>query len=57
MQKALVVVPWATVVVLVIVAVGAVQVLTGDLSFEEFIRLVDVPLAGLAVGRGIAARR
>jgi type IV secretory pathway VirB2 component (pilin) len=56
MQQLLEVVPWATLIVVVIVVVGAVQVLTGALTFEEYLKLIDVPVAGLAVGRGIAAR-
>lgn len=49
--------PIATLVVLALVAIGGIQVITNDLSFEEFIRLIDVPVAGLAVGRGLAARK
>ena len=57
MQRALEVLPIATIVVLALTAVGCIQVVTDDLTFEELIRLLDVPLAGLAVGRGLAARK
>lgn len=52
--------PVATFVIVVIVLVGAADLLIdGVLSedFKEYIRVIDLPLAGLAIGRGLAARK
>ena len=46
----------ATIVILALTVTGCVLAIVGDVSYEELIRLLDVPLAGLAVGRGLAAK-
>lgn len=45
----------AAVLVLAYALVGAIQVLTSSLTFEAYLKLMDVPVAGLAIGKGIAA--
>lgn len=45
----------AAVLVLAYAVVGAIQVLTSSLIFEAYLRLMDLPVAGLAIGKGIAA--
>lgn len=50
--------PVATFVIVVIVLVGAADllvdgVLSGD--FKRYVETIDIPLAGLALGRGFAA--
>jgi hypothetical protein len=57
MQNVLDTVAIATILVVGYAIVGAIQCLSGDISFEEYLRLMDVPVAGLAVGRGLAARK
>lgn len=57
MQHLLDTVAVATIIVGIYAIVGAVQCIAGDITFEEYIRLMDVPVAGLAVGRGLAARK
>lgn len=42
-------------VVLLLVAVGGVKSILGDLGYEEYISTVTVLLVGTAVGRGLAA--
>lgn len=52
--------PIATLIIGVIVVTGCIDVvIDGDLSegFGELLRALDIPLAGLAVGRGIMARK
>lgn len=52
--------PLATITILFLVVVGAVDLLIdGTLSadYTRYLAAVDVPLAGLALGRGWAARK
>lgn len=52
--------PIATIVILIIVIAGAVDVLLdGSLShdFKTYVDTIAVPVAGLALGRGWAARK
>ena len=46
-----------TAVVLVLVAVGGVKSILGDLSYENYVETVTVLVVGTAVGRGLAAYR
>lgn len=45
----------ATILVLAYAVLGGVQVVVDNLTFEAYLKSMDVPLAGLAIGRGIAA--
>lgn len=45
----------AILLVLAYAIAGAVQVLTNDLEFPEYVKLIDLPVAGLAVGKGLFA--
>jgi hypothetical protein len=45
----------ATVLVLLYALLGGVQVVVDDLTFEAYLESMNIPVAGLAVGRGIAA--
>ena len=52
--------PVVTIVVLILLVVGCVDVLLdGDLSkgYTELLKVLAIPLAGLGVGRGLAARK
>lgn len=52
--------PWVTVIVIALVILGAVDVvIDGHLSadFRTYVDTIAVPLAGLALGRGWAARK
>ena len=51
--------PIATVLVIIFAVVGGIVVLTqpGTLSFKEYLESITVAVAGLAVGRGLAARK
>jgi hypothetical protein len=52
--------PVVAIIVIALVLTGCVDVIIdGDLSkgFKELLAAVDVPLAGLAVGRGLVAAR
>jgi hypothetical protein len=44
-----------TAIVVLVVAVGAVKSIAGDLGYDEFVKTVEVLVAGTAVGRGLAA--
>ena len=59
-MKALERFPVATAIILLLVVTGCADVLLdGVLSdgFSELLKALDVPLAGLALGRGLVARR
>lgn len=52
--------PLTTIIVLIIVIAGAVDVIVdGHLSgdFKTYVNTIAIPVAGLAVGRGFAARK
>ena len=52
--------PITTIIVVVLVIIGGVDiVIDGQLSgdFERFVETIAIPLAGLAIGRGWAARK
>lgn len=52
--------PLATITILLLIVIGGVDVvIDGHLSgdYIKFIETVAIPLAGLAVGRGFAARK
>jgi hypothetical protein len=52
--------PIATIVILVIIIAGAIDVLLdGHLSgdFQVYVKTIALPVAGLALGRGWAARK
>lgn len=44
-----------TVVVLAVVVVGAVKSITGDLTYDEYVRVISVLVGATAIGRGLAA--
>lgn len=44
-----------TVVVLAVVAVGAVKSITGDLTYGDYVRTISVLVGATAIGRGLAA--
>ena len=59
-MKALWDAPLITIIFVFLIAVGAVDLLIdGSLSgdYTKFLKAIDVPLAGVAVGRGLAARK
>jgi len=45
----------AAILILGYAVAGAVQVFVDDLTFEAYLRVLEVPLAGLAVGKGLFA--
>jgi hypothetical protein len=52
--------PVATITILAIILVGAIDLLVdGHLSgdYKTYVSVISVPVAGLAVGRGFAARK
>jgi hypothetical protein len=52
--------PWATIVVLVLIIIGGVDIVVDNhLSedYKDFLEVIAIPLAGLALGRGWAARK
>lgn len=48
-------VPLVTLVVVAGAIAGAAQCIFGALTFEAFVKTIELPVAGLAVGRGLAA--
>jgi hypothetical protein len=48
-------VPMVTLLVVVAAIAGALSCIFGSLTFEAFVKTIQLPVAGLAVGRGIAA--
>ncbi len=51
-------IPWATIIVVLITIVGGVVVIANPetLTFAEYVKHVSIAWAGLAIGRGLAAR-
>lgn len=52
--------PWATIVTLLLIIIGGVDVIVdGHLSadYKVFVGTIALPLAGLSLGRGWAARK
>ena len=45
----------AALLVLLYAAVGGGQVIAGDMTYEGYLKLMDLPVAGLAVGKGVFA--
>lgn len=45
----------AVVLILVYAVVGMIQVFTSDLTIEAYLKLLDLPAFGMAIGKGAAA--
>ena len=45
----------AVILVLAYALIGAVQVVTTSLTFEAYLKLMELPVAGLAIGKGLFA--
>lgn len=45
----------AALLVIAYAIIGAIQVVSTDLTFEAYLKLMDLPVAGLAIGKGLFA--
>lgn len=51
------VLPVATILVIIYAIVGGIVVIMDNLSFREYLESMAVAVAGLSVGRGLAAKK